>query len=119
MTRRRETSIFGLALIASVLLGGASASVLAAPRLGGLESRGPHCRVTHDVPEWRSVWLGHFSGGRYVRTGARRLELDWQNKYSCFASRASCDRWQRSMGATYRSVEGYRACLLLRNGHLG
>ena len=85
---------------------------------GGIESRGPNCAVTRETPEWRAVWLGHFAGGQLYHAMNGERSLDWQDRYFCFPSRASCQRWQREMRAAYRKVEGYRACLLIRNGPL-
>ncbi|HEY5226448.1 MAG TPA: hypothetical protein VIJ06_06620 [Methylovirgula sp.] len=64
---------------------------------------------------WRSVWFGHFSGGRaYYRRGAPAIALIWQDQKLCFPSRRECLAWQRAEHRHYRQVEGYTTCLRLR-----
>jgi len=65
------------------------------------------------VLPWQSVWLGHFSGGRFVRTSTGPM-LDWQDHKMCFPSRASCNRWVHGQRAYFHRPEGYTTCLMLR-----
>ncbi len=64
---------------------------------------------------WRSVWLGHFSGGTatYV-SGAPGASVVWQDRKLCFPSRRNA--WPGSGQSAGSSVEfeGYWTCLLLR-----
>jgi hypothetical protein len=92
----------------------APATALAMPAGEGWLSRGPGCAVVRDIPELRNVWLGHFSGGRYEGLHGDARALDWKDQYACFASRASCQSWQRHMRARYGRIEGYRTCLPIR-----
>ncbi len=64
---------------------------------------------------WRSVWLGHFSGGSatYV-SGAPAASVTWQDQKLCFPSRRECMAWQRAERGQFSGVEGYWTCLLLR-----
>jgi hypothetical protein len=64
---------------------------------------------------WRSVWLGHFSGGlaAYV-PGAPAASVIWQDQKLCFPSRRECMEWQRAERRQFNGVEGYWTCLLLR-----
>jgi hypothetical protein len=64
---------------------------------------------------WRSVWLGHFSGGSatYV-TGAPAASVVWQDQKLCFPSRRECMAWQRAERRQFGGIEGYWTCLLLR-----
>ena len=118
MSSQPATSLFPKLLLAGFLAASAVTMAAAQPRAIGLESSGPNCGVALGAPEWRNVWLGHFAGGNLVRTQARYSTLDWQDRYFCFPSQATCQSWQRSMRRAYRRVEGYRTCLLIRNGPL-
>jgi len=62
---------------------------------------------------WRSVWLGHFSGGRYERT-AEASVLDWKDEKVCFPSKASCGRWISANRHAFHHPEGYWTCLPIR-----
>ncbi len=64
---------------------------------------------------WRSVWLGHFSGGyaSYV-PGAPAASVTWQDRKLCFPSRRECMAWQRAEHRQFHGIEGYWTCLLLR-----
>ena len=70
--------------------------------------------MVRDVPYLKSVWLGHFAGGRFARDEAGIKVLDWQDRHVCFETRADCERWQKSMRVAYRRIEGYRTCLPIR-----
>lgn len=59
------------------------------------------------------LWLGHFTGGRFLKVDATKI-LDWRDQYSCFASGAACRNWERHLTRAYRQVVGYRTCLPLR-----
>ncbi len=64
---------------------------------------------------WRSVWLGHFSGGlaSYV-PGAPAASVTWHDQKLCFPSRRECMQWQRAERRQFGGVQGYWTCLLLR-----
>lgn len=84
----------------------------------GIETSGPQCSATRDLPQWPSVWLGHFSGGRFVPVTVDRSQVDWRDSYFCFASKRDCDGWLRAMRVNFRDVEGYKTCLIIRGGPL-
>ena len=64
---------------------------------------------------WRSVWFGHFSGGRtYYQRGAPAVRLVWKDQKLCFPSRRQCLSWQKTEHRRYHKVEGYKTCLRLR-----
>jgi hypothetical protein len=65
-----------------------------------------------DLP-WASVWLGHFAGGRFLRTAAGPL-LDWRDQKMCFPSRLACDRWIQAQKAAFHRPEGDWTCLPIR-----
>ena len=118
MSTRSANSSRNLAVLTATLLC-AAAAASAAPLPVGEKSSGPNCKVALDFPEWRGVWLGHFSGGKQIRDGSRYGVVDWRDDYVCFPSRAGCERWQRSMRKAYRNVEGYRTCVVIRSGPMG
>jgi hypothetical protein len=62
------------------------------------------------------LWLGHFTGGRFVQVAGGPAALDWRDQYSCFPTRISCERWQRSNLRAYHKMQGYRTCMPLRGG---
>jgi hypothetical protein len=66
-----------------------------------------------DLP-WRSVWLGHFSGGRPYADGYGLTLVDWKDEKVCFPSRQQCQAWVRGLRRAYHRPEGYWTCLLLR-----
>ena len=65
--------------------------------------------------EFRSVWLGHFTGGysQYSGPGGTIL-LDWRDQKLCFPSRRTCDRWISRMRHDFHHPEGYYTCLTIR-----
>jgi hypothetical protein len=63
---------------------------------------------------WRSVWLGHFSGGRPYSDGFGRIYIDWRDEKVCFASEAACRAWLRELRKHYSDPEGWVTCMLLR-----
>jgi len=91
----------------------AIASVPAAAMAGGWRSDGPNCGVLADAP-FRDVWLGHFTGGRWVRGPYGDKVMDWRDDHVCFASRARCDIWQGRMRAAFHQIGGYRTCIRIR-----
>jgi hypothetical protein len=105
----------GLVLFARVvafsiaLVDGAAANSLPTVAAPG----GGECAVLKQVPDLPGLWLGHFTGGRFLGGGDARL-VDWRDQYSCFPSRAACSRWQRQLHRLYRQVQGYATCLPLR-----
>ncbi|MDB5644101.1 MAG: hypothetical protein JWN07_3418 [Hyphomicrobiales bacterium] len=58
--------------------------------------------------------LGHFRGGRIVRTAEGVPLIVWKDEYSCFTSRRMCESWQRTMNIAWRNVEGDKTCLPIR-----
>jgi len=89
------------------------ASAPAAAMPGGWRSDGPNCSVLADVP-MRDVWLGHFAGGRWLRDPYGAKVIDWRDEHVCFSSLARCQSWQKSMGAAFSRIEGYRTCVRIR-----
>jgi len=65
------------------------------------------------VLPWSSVWLGHFSGGRFVNTSTGAA-LDWHDDKMCFPTRASCNRWVHDQSRYFHRPEGYTTCLMIR-----
>ena len=64
---------------------------------------------------WRSVWLGHFSGGLAAyRPGAPAAAVIWEDRKLCFPSRSECMRWQHAERRQFYGVQGYWTCELLR-----
>lgn len=114
--RRKSRSILAWCALALVLP--AASVAMASTRGAGLESSGPDCGVALDAPGWRSVWLGHFSGGNLRRMESGDRGVAWRDRYMCFPSRASCEAWQASMKRMWRQVDGYRTCLPIRHGQL-
>jgi hypothetical protein len=74
---------------------------------------GGECAVLKDVPALPGLWLGHFTGGRFLADNGIHL-LDWRDQFSCFPSRVACGRWQRHLHHLYRQVQGYTTCMPLR-----
>lgn len=69
---------------------------------------------TAETLPWRSVWFGHFSGGRpYIDVYGRTL-VDWRDEKVCFASKSQCRAWIRDLRRAFHRPEGYWTCLLLR-----
>ena len=89
------------------------ASVPATAMPMGWPSDGPNCGVLAESP-FHDVWLGHFAGGRWVRDAFGGKQVDWRDDHVCFPSRASCQSWQRSMGAAFSKIGGYRTCVRIR-----
>jgi hypothetical protein len=63
---------------------------------------------------WRSVWLGHFSGGRPYSDGTGQTLIDWRDEKFCFPERRQCQDWVHELRHAYHRPEGYWTCLLLR-----
>ncbi len=84
---------------------------------GGVPADGVSCIFEDGGPAislpWRSVWLGHFSGGRYTRTTEASL-LDWKDEKVCFPSQAACSRWIGANRRAFHHPEGYWTCLPIR-----
>ncbi len=73
----------------------------------------PPLPTAGDLP-WRSVWLGHFSGGRpYLDCCGVKL-VDWRDEKVCFPARRACQVWIKEMRRHYHQPEGYWTCLILR-----
>jgi hypothetical protein len=70
--------------------------------------------ATAAVLPWRSVWLGHFSGGRPYADGTGRTFVDWRDEKLCFPAQQQCQAWVHSLRRIYHRPEGYWTCLLLR-----
>jgi hypothetical protein len=69
---------------------------------------------TAETLPWRSVYYGHFSGGRPYIDDYGRTIVDWRDEHVCFPSRADCRAWISDLRRAYRRPEGYRACVFLR-----
>ncbi len=70
---------------------------------------------TADEMPWRSVWLGHFSGGRpYEDSNFGTTLIDWLDLKLCFPTRRMCEAWVNGLRRVYHRPEGYWTCLLLR-----
>jgi hypothetical protein len=111
-----QLSLLSGLVIAGALAAGVTSVAAGAPAVAHLESSGPHCKPALDFPEWRSVWLGHFTGGGRVHEGGGVYGLAWRDEYACFPSRAACEGWLRRMRGAYRGVDGYRTCIVIRSG---
>ena len=70
--------------------------------------------ATAAVLPWRSVWLGHFSGGRPYTDSHGRTLVEWRDDKICFPARQQCQAFVRDMRRAYHRPEGYWTCLLLR-----
>ena len=102
----------GLAIVATVV----GLSDLAAADLAVLKtpiSEQYQLECSGFEPNWPSVWLGHFSGGR-VSTGYGQADLDWVDKHYCFPSKRNCDAWVGSLRRRFHRPEGFWTCLPLR-----
>ena len=96
-------------VFSACLVGAACANSLpTVPAPGGGE-----CTAMANILDTPGLWLGHFTGGRFVRADAVRM-VDWRDQYSCFPSGAACRDWQRHLLHAYRQIQGYRTCLPLR-----
>jgi hypothetical protein len=74
----------------------------------------PPAATAAELP-WRSVWLGHFSGGRPYKNPYDGLTLiDWLDLKICFPERRACEAWVKGLRSAYHQPEGYWTCLLLR-----
>ena len=73
----------------------------------------PPSTTAAELP-WRSVWLGHFSGGRPYSDGYGHTLIDWRDEKFCFPERRQCQAWVRELRQDYHRPEGYWTCLLLR-----
>jgi hypothetical protein len=74
----------------------------------------PLAATAEELP-WRSVWLGHFSGGRPYKDPYFGLTLfDWLDVKVCFPERRACEAWVKGLRHAYHRPEGYWTCLLLR-----
>ena len=99
------------ALIFIAFFSAIEAPAAAMPR--GWLSDGPNCGVLANAP-FRDVWLGHFAGGRWIPDPFGAKVVDWRDEQVCFASRAHCQSWQRSMSAAFSRIGGYRTCVRIR-----
>jgi len=70
--------------------------------------------ATAAVLPWRTVWLGHFSGGRPYTDATGLTLVDWKDEKVCFPTRQHCQAWVRDLRRAYHRPEGYWTCLLLR-----
>lgn len=99
--------LFRAGMFAACLLGLAPAAHAGSAPASACAYAGEDLRVSDLV-------LGHFRGGRIVWTADRVPLIVWKDDYTCFASRRTCEVWQRRMKAVYRNVEGDRTCLPIR-----
>jgi hypothetical protein len=109
----KPLAMSGLLLVA--LLGLANAATAAGTDIGKPWLFGAGIGCDASLLPWRSVWLGHFSGGlaTYV-PGAPAASVIWKDQKLCFPSRRECMRWQGAERRQFNGVEGYWTCLLLR-----
>ena len=98
---------FRASLLAACILGVVPAAQAGSEPAAACAFAGQELRTSNLV-------LGHFRGGRIVRTAERVPLIVWKDEYTCFTSRRVCEAWQRKMLAVYRNVEGDRTCLPLR-----
>jgi hypothetical protein len=73
-----------------------------------------HSDITAEELPWRSVWYGHFSGGRPFVDPYGRTMTDWRDEKICFSSKSLCDSWVKALRSAYHRPEGYWTCLVLR-----
>jgi hypothetical protein len=73
----------------------------------------PPAPTAEDFP-WRSVWLGHFSGGRPFVDPYGRTLIDWRDEKVCFVSKSHCQVWISHLRANYDRPEGDWTCMFLR-----
>jgi hypothetical protein len=73
----------------------------------------PPAATAAELP-WRSVWLGHFSGGRPYQDAFGLTLVDWLDEKVCFPSQGACHSWVNNLRRAYHRPEGYLTCLLLR-----
>jgi hypothetical protein len=84
------------------------------PCSAGAQFWEPPAATAEELP-WRSVWLGHFSGGRPYKDAYFGLTLiDWLDVKICFPARRACEAWVKGLRHAYNRPEGYWTCLLLR-----
>ncbi len=80
-------------------------------------SAGVACLFEEGAPvislPWRSIWLGHFSGGASQQTTYGQ-PLIWKNENVCFPSHASCNRWIHANRRAFHNPEGHWTCLPIR-----
>ncbi|SFK39424.1 hypothetical protein [Methylocapsa palsarum] len=70
--------------------------------------------ITAEELPWRSVWYGHFSGGRPFVDPYGRSWTDWRDEKICFSSKSLCQSWVKALRGAYHRPEGYFTCLMLR-----
>lgn len=70
--------------------------------------------ITAEELPWRSVWFGHFSGGRPFVDPYGRTMIDWRDEKICFSSKSLCQSWVKALRSAYHRPEGYWTCLMLR-----
>jgi hypothetical protein len=70
--------------------------------------------ATADELPWRSVWLGHFSGGRPYQDAFGLTLVDWLDEKVCFPSQGACRAWVSHLRRAYHRPEGYWTCLVIR-----
>jgi len=111
--------IVASSLVASGFAISAQAADLGAPGvvMAPVPAEGVPCVFEESGPDivlpWSSVWLGHFSGGRFVNTSTGAA-LDWHDDKMCFPTRASCNRWVHDQSRYFHRPEGYTTCLMIR-----
>lgn len=93
---------------------GAAAMIAPTLALAGGSAPQAACAGVAQAYPTSDLVLGHFAGGRFVRTAWGVSVLDWRDDHTCFTSARACRAWQRDMRIAYRQVEGDRTCLPLR-----
>jgi hypothetical protein len=93
---------------------GPAADFAGIPCSAGAPFWAPPAATAEELP-WRSVWLGHFSGGRPFEDPYYGLTLiDWLDVKVCFPARRACEAWVKRLRSAFHRPEGYWTCLLLR-----
>lgn len=100
--------------VATLLVAGFTSDAMALPPSLSWRVRTPYCAVPESFPPLTQLWLGHFSGGRDISSPQPLPNVEWQEQYACFTSRAECQSWQRTLHGQFRRYAGYKTCLPIR-----
>ncbi|MDE2363240.1 MAG: hypothetical protein KGM42_11230 [Hyphomicrobiales bacterium] len=90
------------------------ALIAAALGCGALPARAADYHAAIVAPADDSLWLGHFSGGRNLAPGVEPIPLDWVDVKENFPSYRDCAVWLKDMTRSYRTYEGWKACIRIR-----
>ncbi len=95
-------------------------TIVAAPQaaLAPLASPNPleeiPCELVRTRFDIRDVWLGHFTGGRWLLDESGYRHMDWRDRTTCFVSKRVCENWLKFGRANFSQLEGWTTCLRLR-----